>query len=497
MGPMGFGRRRREGGRRSLLAPLVVALTLVALLATAAPAGAGLRNDLEKFSTCPLTTFGVSKCVYSETTSGQFVLGNATVPVSRPVIIQGGLNGSGEIVPPTSGEELSRTPLPIPGGLLGIELIGNLTEVTATAELAGTASITTDVSLPLKTKLDNPLLGGVLLGPNCYVGTNAEPISLHMTYGKLELVVKDHAIDDLIGTLEDHTFAAPGASGCSALPIIVDPSIDLKEGLPSPSGKNSAELTGSTEQVSRRLVIETLPLPAFSRCEKLPGEPEGKKLVFKGRYVNSACTTASVVNEGHYEWHEGPGANKTFTGASGPVTIESVGGKTNVKCAASKASGEYTGPKTETQTITLTGCETGPHGHVVTCQSGSTAGEIVTNQLQGGLDFIKENYETGLKPEVGLQIKAASGTELASFECGGTHITVSGSQIAPITGVDAMVTSFKVNAKQSNGTPGVTAFEEGAKGALTITGASGEESGALGIAETQTNGEKLEVKAEP
>jgi hypothetical protein len=236
---MGLGRRRRPRGRSSLLAPLVAALAVVALLAAAAPAMAGLRSDLQRFSNCPLQTFNVSKCVYSETTSGKFVLGNATVPVSRPVIIQGGLNGSGEIVAPLNGAEtLSRTPLPIPGGLLGIELLGNLTEVTATAELAGTASITSSVILPLKTKLDNPLLGGALLGPNCYVGTDAEPIALNMTYGPIEVKFKDHQITDLVGTLEDHTFSAPGASGCSVLPLVVDPSIDLKEGLPSASGKN-------------------------------------------------------------------------------------------------------------------------------------------------------------------------------------------------------------------------------------------------------------------
>jgi hypothetical protein len=467
---------------------------VLALLATAVPAMAGLRNDLEKFSNCPVNTFGVSKCVYGVTSSGEFVLGKGAVPISKPVIIQGGIAGSGELIAPLNGaEEVSKTPQTVPGGLSGLGLSGEPNEVTAVAELAAPASITSAVHLPLKTKLNNALLGS-----ECYIGTTAEPVNLELTYGKVELVVKDHAIDDLIGSLEDHTFSAPGASGCTALPPVGDLILDEKEGLPSAAGKNSAVMTGETEQVSRRLVVETLPLPAFSRCEKLPGEPEGKKLVFKGRYLNTACTTASVVNEGHYEWQDGVGANKTFTGVSGPVTIESVGAKTNVKCAASSASGEYTGPKTETQTITLTGCETGPHGHVVTCQSGSTAGEVVTNQLEGGLDFIKENYEVeGVKPEVGLQLKAASGTELAAFECGGSHIAVSGSVIAPITGVDAMVTSFHVTAKQGAGVQAVTAFEEGAKAGLTITGSSGAESGALGITETQTNGEKVEVKAEP
>jgi hypothetical protein len=277
----------------------------------------------------------------------------------------------------------------------------------------------------------------------------------------------------------------------------VDLSIDLKEGLPSASGKNSAELTGSTEEVSRRLVREVLPLPAFGRCEKLPGEPEGKKLVFRGMYTNTGCTKNSVVNEGKYEWHEGVGVPKSFSGASGPVTIESAGAKTNVKCSASKASGEYTGPKTETQTITLTGCETGPKGHVVSCQSsGAGSGEVKTASLEGKLDFIKEGEEGVTKPEVGLDLAPVSGTQLAAFQCGTSSITVSGSVIAPITAVDTMASLFKVTAKQSGGTQAVTAFEEGAKAGLTITGSSGEEAGALGMTETQTNSAKAEVKAE-
>jgi len=481
------GIARASSARRSVVAAAAVTTVgMLAVLAGAAPAMAGLRNDLKRFSNCPYNTFGVSKCVYSVTSSGEFKIGKSTVPITVPVIIQGGLNGAGELIPATSGETLSRSKEPVPGGLAGLGL-GGPEEVFAVAELAGTASITNAVNLPLKTRLEN-----VVLGENCYIGTNEEPLSLHLTYGALETTEKDHAIDVLSGTLEDHTFAAPGASGCTAVPLVGDKTVDEKEGLPSPSGSNAAAQTGFTEQVSRRVVKDVLPLPDFGRCVKLPGEAEGKKLVFRGAYTNSTCTTSSIVNEGHYEWVEGPGANKAFAGSSGSVTLETAGGKTDVKCSASTSAGEYTGPKTETETITLTGCETGPHGKVVSCNSsGAGAGEIKTAALEGSLDFIKENEE-GVKPEVGLDLKPASGSTLLSYECGGSPTSVTGSLIAPITTVDKMSPSFKVTAKQSGGKQAVEAFEESAKDTLSFGG----EAGALGGTQTQTNGESLEVKAE-
>jgi len=472
-----------------LAATASAALGAAAVLATAAPAVANLRNDLQRFANCPYNTFGVSKCVYGVTSGGEFVLGKGKVPITVPVIIQGGLNGAGEIIPATNGETVSRSPEPVPGGLVGIELPGNFTEVSAVAELAGTASISDAVHLPLKTKLEN-----LALGSNCYIGTEAEPVNLDLHYGKLEVTFKDHQIDVLTGTLEDHSFAAPGATGCTLLPLVGDLAVNAKEGLPSPSGSNSAEMVGSTEEVSRRLVKEVLPLPAFGRCEKLPGEAEGKKLVFRGMYTNAGCTLNSVVNEGRYEWVEGVGASKKFSGASGAVTLQTASGKTNVKCSASSGSGEYTGPKTVSETITLTGCETGPKGKVVSCQSsGAASGEVKTAALEGKLDFIKENEE-GEKPEVGLDLKAASGTELAAFACGGSATSVSGSVIAPITTVDKMSSSFKVTAKQSNGKQAVEAFEEGAKDTLSFS--PGAEAGALGATLTNTNEEPLEIKAE-
>ncbi|HXR28382.1 MAG TPA: hypothetical protein VN772_02305 [Solirubrobacteraceae bacterium] len=497
-----MGRMRTKGVglaagiRRSAVtgAALAAAALLGGLLA-AAPASAALRHDLQRFSDCPLTDPTVVKCVYSTTTSGEFVIGNSAVPINQTVTIQAGLKPLGILVPAADGNTLSKTPLQVPGGLVGIELLGNFTEVTATAELAGQAQISTSVALPLKVKLDNLALGG-----GCYLGSESEPLSLHLIYGetsppppnkpisgKVVITTKDGQILTLAGTLVDNSFAAPGANGCTLLPLVGDLAVNTKEGLPAAAGKNTAIMSGVTEEVSSSEVTAVLPLPELGRCQKLEGVLEGGP---HGKFSNSSCTILSG-GSGKYEFVPGPGAKDKFSGVTKGVTLESVG-KVTVKCAASSSTGEYTGAKTETASITLTGCTTGPKTKSVSCQSsGAAAGEIKSEPLAGSIDFIKEN-EVPEKPEVGLDLKAASGSNLVAFECAGVSTSVSGSVIAPLTAVDKMATSFKVAAKESGGIQSFEAFEEGAKDTLSL----GAEAAGLTASSTQTNEEPLEVKAE-
>jgi hypothetical protein len=481
------------------------ALSVLLALAGASSALAGVRGDLQRFANCPYNNTAVTECIYSDTTGGEFVIGKSTVPISRPVVIQAGLKALGYFVPATNGETLSKTPLPVPGGLIGIELPGNFTEVTATAELAGEAQLRNSVTLPLKVKLDNLALGG-----NCYIGSEAEPVTLNLVYGTTNppppnkpitgnavIVVRDHAITQITGTLVDNAFAAPGATGCTLLPLVGDLAVNLKEGLPAAAGTNTAIMRGVTEEVPSRVVKNVLPLPDLGRCVKVEPTLEGKTKFYNGAFENSACIAESAQQTGKYEWLPGPGAKPAFTGTGGATTLETVGAKTKVKCTASASHGVYTSPKGETVAITLTGCATGPNGQPVTCQSsGAAAGEIRTNALSGGIDFIKEN-EAPVKPEVGLDLKAASGSDLVSFDCGARATAVSGSVIAGITVDVKPSTALKVKATQAGGKQSVEAFEEGAKDTLTFTPSGGTpEAGGLTATETRTNEEPLEIKAE-
>lgn len=485
---------RTSGNRRSLRAVIALAVAALAALAVAAPALASLKQDLQRFATCPYNNPEVGACAYSVTNSGEFILGNGNVPITKPVVIKGGLTPP-VIVPSTDGETLSKTPLPVPGGLVGIELPGNFTEVTATAELAGTGELGNTVYLPLKVKLDN-----ISLGSTCYIGTEAEPLVLNLTYGttnppppnkpisgKAVISTKDGgAIKVVTGTLVDNSFAAPGATGCTALPLIGDLAVNAKEGLPAAAGKNTAVMSGVTELVVSSIVRGVLPLPDFGRCQKAEGVLEGKKTVYHGLYANSGCTAESPERVGKFEWVTGPGPSKGFTGVLKPVKLETVGGQI-VSCTAGSDSGEYTGTKTETLSLTLTGCSS-PSGPCTS--SGAGAGEIQTAALSGSLEFIKENEGT-VKPVVGLAIAPKSGTQLAAFECGASAQSVTGSFIAPVTAVNKMASSLKLKPKAVAGKQLPEAFEVGPTHTLSL---GGEQAG-LSTTTTQVGEEAIEIKA--
>lgn len=281
------------------------ALVLVcgaALAATLGFAAAAEANPFEVFSDCPLTAPGLAACVHAETTSGEFTVGTTTVPINKTIVLQGGIiqkfteNEAEEVVVTeefvgaADGNTLSKTALNVPGGLLGIKCgeISNeferfvcevvfenkLTGVTATTELAAPASSIginegnllnatgTALSLPVKVKLSNPLLG-----EECYIGSNANPVVLELTTGKSgsltgspgKIKVVNGLLTDEENSLVNNTFAAPEAKGCGGVfSFLVDPLVNAKLGLPSASGSNKAVLNGQLQQASKSKVEEEL-----------------------------------------------------------------------------------------------------------------------------------------------------------------------------------------------------------------------------------------------
>jgi len=252
-------------------------------------------GEFAQFAECPLNTPAVEFCIYSESNGGFFEMGAKTVPLENPVILQGGLEVAGGGVTPfvaaENGETLSKTPQPVPGGLLGIvapewwpqwlqswfnEGINNgLTGVTATVEVAGSPSNIkvnttnlllekgTALSLPAKIKLSNSLLGS-----NCYIGSNSSPIVIDFTSGETAPPPPNEPIHGSKGTLEfggggailtlsggalvNNSFAAPGAHGCGGLfSFFIDPLVNSLVGLPSPAGTNTAVLEGKLQTAAR------------------------------------------------------------------------------------------------------------------------------------------------------------------------------------------------------------------------------------------------------
>jgi hypothetical protein len=155
-----------------------------------------------------------------------------------------------------------------------------VTGVNATAELAAPASSImlnesnifnqsgVGLVLPIKVKLENPLLGD-----ECYIGSNSEPITLELTSGTTNPKAPNKPISGKAGnnatraeglilvisenSLVENNFKAPGVTGCGGIfSFLLDPIIDSKISLPSPAGHNTAILNNTVEQASAISVIE-------------------------------------------------------------------------------------------------------------------------------------------------------------------------------------------------------------------------------------------------
>jgi hypothetical protein len=270
---------------------LAAALAALVFASSALGASHNPTGGFAGFGECPLNTPAVTDCILSVSTGGSFTIGKKTVSLVNPVTLQGGGYNEGEVthfVGAENGQTLSKTPQPVPGGLLGITaptwwpkfvqdwfnglISEGFTGVNATVELAAPASsikLSTEsllnregiaLGLPSKIHLENAILGS-----NCYIGSNAKPVPLNFTTGK------SGALEGIVGTLTfteeftlvtinggklvDGTFAAPGVSGCGGIfSIFVDPLVDTVLGTPSASGKNSATLEGKLQDGSAESV---------------------------------------------------------------------------------------------------------------------------------------------------------------------------------------------------------------------------------------------------
>ncbi len=257
--------------------------------AAAAPTLAGAWAPLNR---CPVDAAAmraadgvavVAACLSSSSATGSIKLGGTTLTTGSNDLQLGLLNTSGtySIVAPSGGAVIG-APVQIPGGLLGlmcpsdIPLISDicdqivdspLNRVTATIEAAGAPSDFSlaaglgvgqpIVTLPVKIRLSNPFLD-----PNCYIGSNSNPIvlkpaNLSRPTGR---VVRFNADGSPSATGEmgyvslsgasqgDSTFAVPGANGCGLFGLLSG-AVNLKQGLPSPAGQNSLVLDNPTTNV--------------------------------------------------------------------------------------------------------------------------------------------------------------------------------------------------------------------------------------------------------
>lgn len=165
------------------------------------------------------------------------------------MMLTGGMHLAQREWKPESGW-LHSNPVSVPGGAFGTgsEDFGPL-GITAHVEEAGQLYFNNTLAdmyllMPIRIRLENPLLGG-----NCYIGSEENPINLKLqvdteTLGGIQNPIVGDDGETHRGILYPHPeasddeFSVPAASGCGLFGSL-NWMVNLRAGLPSPSGENS------------------------------------------------------------------------------------------------------------------------------------------------------------------------------------------------------------------------------------------------------------------
>ena len=247
-------------GYALVVAGALIVLVLVVALVLALSSGTHNSNsDYAPFAECPLNNPTTDICIFAQTESGELTIGRKSIPITKTITLQGGVHqaetgGKQEFIGAQNGETLSIAPQVIPGGLK--KIIGRGTgQVTATIQLAAPSSaigVNTQnlieakgigLSLPVKLKLSNPLLG-----ESCYIGSSARPIVINLTTGLTGKPGHAKFKDQYnLATLTDESllstsFAVPRAAGCGRE---LDAALDAGLGLPIAPANSQARLNGT------------------------------------------------------------------------------------------------------------------------------------------------------------------------------------------------------------------------------------------------------------
>jgi hypothetical protein len=301
--------------RKTPLCTAAVAALLT--LASASVANAGTPSGpYAMFKYCPYTDPAVGSCVINTTNSGSLTIGSTTMPIDKPIVLQGGIEtiGASPLYDAVGAPTLKSPAAKVPGGLLGIvnpapdwpgplwtafwALVATVNDVNATIEPVqqiqtnfGNAlfppsdgSDPTVARLAVRVHLQNPFLGD-----KCYIGSAQNPVVLKLQTGTTAPPLPNLPISgnpgtattvwtdepNFIGylqidgtTLVDNSFAVPAASGCGnialGLPILtpildalVSGAVNLKVGLPAVAGKNTAIMTGNASIAASAYVLDS------------------------------------------------------------------------------------------------------------------------------------------------------------------------------------------------------------------------------------------------
>jgi hypothetical protein len=285
---------------------MVAIVALAVMFASASVVVAAPKGVFARFAQCPIRESGVALCQRLEVTGGLFSVGKVSIPVERPILLQGGAVHTGGpnfneyfLVPPIGAQIIPPNELTVPGGLqalLGCSPTGcrspyggavpnsvvasiqsvmsptnpTIFDLAAAVEEKGAA-----VTLPVRVQLHNALLGSA-----CYLGSQAQPIEIRLTDGRTSPPLPNKPITGVLGqgaseiegeyeafsapglTLVDNAFSVPVAKGCGgALAFFIDPEIDQTFGLESPAGHNTAILKGALHMAEVEAVLASEAFP--------------------------------------------------------------------------------------------------------------------------------------------------------------------------------------------------------------------------------------------
>jgi hypothetical protein len=319
------GKRLAGTRKRTLVMAAMALIVPLTALTSASSAMAEPMGIFKIFNQCPTEIPGLAQCSYAKTTSGEFVIGSTKSPISVPVVLQGGYIPTGNpeneaeyfALPAKNGESISKSEQNVSGGITGLinceEITGSglietffrnlckgtlekgITAVGAVAESVASEKNPsifnefnlareegTALTLPLRVHLKNSLLGN-----SCYIGSEKEPLQLHLTTGATKPPAPFKSIHGALGETEtkqeftkegkrlrmlrisgnslvDNTWTAPGASGCGEANILgfkitgfLDSFLDAKTKIPNKAGENTAILKGELNAATPEVVIES------------------------------------------------------------------------------------------------------------------------------------------------------------------------------------------------------------------------------------------------
>jgi len=263
---------------RKLTAAAIAAVAVVAMAAPAASADTP-NPGWERFAGCPGPSekSEISACIRSVIKGGHFQMGSKKVPISKPMTLVGGVNPEFQNFSWNSKGGLSPVKQQVPGGVIGLtglDWLVNFLDIDslqlfAVTELVGPPVFGENLTLPIRVRLINPVLGS-----KCYVGSASNPIVLNLTEGTTNPPPPNQPISGKqaefqedppgIATLKnavavDNSFAAPGASGCvltlfGFIPISINGLVNSQSGLPAPAGTNETVQIIDTELAPRAFI---------------------------------------------------------------------------------------------------------------------------------------------------------------------------------------------------------------------------------------------------